>query len=40
MEDMPLTQEDKYRLNDCITGKADIHTVLQEAIKKYTFAEA
>jgi hypothetical protein len=40
MEDMPLTEEDKYRLKDCITGKSDINKVLQETIKKYTFVEA
>jgi hypothetical protein len=39
MEDMPLTEEDKYRLRDCITGKTDIYKVLQETIKKYTFFE-
>jgi hypothetical protein len=39
MEDMPLTEEDKYRLRDCITGKTDINKVLQETIKKYTFFE-
>lgn len=40
MEDMPLTEDDKYRLRNCITGKTDINTVLQETIKKYTVFEA
>jgi tetrahydromethanopterin S-methyltransferase subunit H len=35
MEDMPLTEDDKHRLRNCITGKADINRVLQETIKKY-----
>lgn len=39
MEDMPLTEDDKYRLRNCITGKTDINTVLQETIKKYTLVE-
>ncbi|GHT71900.1 hypothetical protein AGMMS49579_08170 [Spirochaetia bacterium] len=40
MEDMPLTEDDKYRLRNCITGKTDINAVLQETIKKYTLIEA
>jgi hypothetical protein len=40
MEDMPLTEKDKNRLRDCITGKNDIAKVLQETIKKYAPAEA
>ncbi|GHT83435.1 hypothetical protein FACS1894137_04520 [Spirochaetia bacterium] len=39
MEDMPLTPDDKNRLQDCITGKTDINKVLQETIKKYTLVE-
>jgi len=39
MEDMPLTNEDKNRLRDCLNGKLDIDNILQEVIKKYTFAE-
>jgi tetratricopeptide (TPR) repeat protein len=39
MEDMSLTEDDKYRLRDCITGKADINKVLQETIKKYKIKE-
>ena len=40
MEDMPLTNEDKNRLRNCLNGKDDIHKVLQETIKKHTFVEA
>jgi hypothetical protein len=40
MEDMPLTEEDKNRLRNCIMGKEDINKVLQETIKKHTLAEA
>jgi hypothetical protein len=40
MENMPLTEEDKNRLRDCMTGKNDITKVLRETIKKYTLAEA
>jgi hypothetical protein len=39
MEDMPLTEEDKNRLRNCITGKNDVSKVLQETIKKYTPVE-
>ena len=40
MEDMPLTKEDKKRLRNCLNGKDDIQKVLQETIKKHTFAAA
>jgi hypothetical protein len=40
MEDMPLTEEDKNRLRDCIMGKEDINKVLQKTIQKHTLAEA
>jgi hypothetical protein len=39
MEDMPLTEDDKIRLKNCLTGKADINKVLQETIKKHTRIE-
>jgi hypothetical protein len=39
MEDMPLTEDDKSRLRNCITGKEDINKVLQETIKKHTLVE-
>jgi hypothetical protein len=39
MEDMPLTNEDKNRLRDCLNGKSDVDKVLQEVIKKHTFVE-
>ena len=40
MEDMPLTDEDKNRLRNCIIGTEDINKVLQEIIKKHTLVEA
>jgi hypothetical protein len=39
MEDMPLTNEDKSRLMDCLNGTVDIDEILQEVIKKHTLAE-
>jgi hypothetical protein len=33
MEDMPLTNEDKNRLRDCLNGKLDIDKIIQEVIK-------
>jgi hypothetical protein len=39
MENMPLTEEDKIRLTNCINGKADINKVLRETIKKHTRIE-
>jgi hypothetical protein len=33
MEDMPLTEDDKIRLRNCITGKTDINKVLLELVK-------
>jgi hypothetical protein len=39
MEDMPLTNEDKKRLRDCLNGKADVDEILQEVIKKHTLME-
>jgi hypothetical protein len=39
MEDMPLTEEDKIRLRNCINGEVDINKVLQETIKKHTRIE-
>jgi hypothetical protein len=39
MEDMPLTNEDKNRLRDCLNGKSDVDKILQEVIKKHTFVE-
>ena len=35
MEDMPLTESDKQRLRDCITGKVDINDALSEVIEKH-----
>jgi hypothetical protein len=39
MEDMPLTEEDKKRLRDCMIGEKDINIILQETIKKHTMVE-
>jgi hypothetical protein len=39
MEDMPLTNEDKNRLRDCLNGIIDVDEILQEVIKKHTFVE-
>ena len=39
MEDMPLTDEDKSRLRNCMTGKNNINEVLRETIKKHTFVD-
>jgi hypothetical protein len=36
MEDMPLTEEDKSRLINCLNGKTDIQKILNETIKKHT----
>jgi hypothetical protein len=36
MENMPLTEQDKQRLRDCITGKADIEMLLRQTIAKHT----
>jgi hypothetical protein len=39
MEDMPLTEQDKSRLRNCLTGKEDVDKVLQETIEKNTLVE-
>ena len=39
MEDMPLTNDDKNRLRNCLNGNSDINLVIQETIKKHTFVE-
>jgi hypothetical protein len=39
MEDIPLTDEDKNRLRDCLNGTVDVDKILQRVIKKYTLAE-
>ncbi|MHC6202090.1 hypothetical protein ACYULU_02735 [Breznakiellaceae bacterium SP9] len=40
MEGMPLTEEDKNRLRNCINGKDDINKILQKTIKRHTLIEA
>jgi hypothetical protein len=39
MEDMPLTNEDKNRLRDCLNGTVDVDKILQEIIKRHTLVE-
>jgi hypothetical protein len=39
MEDMPLTNDDKNRLRDCLNGTIDLDEILQEIIKKHTLVE-
>ncbi len=39
MENMPLTEQDKDRLRDCLTGKADIQEVLKYTISKHSKKE-
>jgi hypothetical protein len=39
MEDMPLTDEDKNRLRNCLNGTTDVDKILQEVIKKHTLVE-
>jgi len=35
MENMPLTEQDKTRLRDYMTGKADVHEVLCQIINQH-----
>jgi hypothetical protein len=36
MENMPLSEQEKQRLRDCISGKINIQDVLRETIRKYS----
>jgi hypothetical protein len=36
MENMPLSEQEKQRLLDCISGKVNVHDVLRETIAKYS----
>ena len=36
MENMPLTEKDKSRLRDCLTGKADMQEVLRQTLERHT----
>jgi retron-type reverse transcriptase len=36
MEDMPLTEDDKNRLRNCLSGKSDIQKIIEETIQKHT----
>jgi len=35
MEDMPLTQEDKNRISDCLKGKSSFNQAVNELVRKY-----
>jgi hypothetical protein len=39
MEDMPLTDEDKKRLRDCLNGITDVDEILRDVIKKHTLVK-
>jgi hypothetical protein len=39
MEDMPLTDEDKNRLRNCLNGTVDIDKILREVIQKHASVE-
>jgi hypothetical protein len=39
MEDMPLTDEEKNRLRDCLNGTIDVDKIIQKIIKKHTAGE-
>jgi hypothetical protein len=39
MENMPLTDEDKNRLRNCLNGTVDIDKILREVIQKHTSVE-
>jgi hypothetical protein len=39
MENMPLSEQEKQRLLDCINGKVNVHDVLRETIMKYSMYE-
>jgi hypothetical protein len=36
MENMPLSEQEKQRLRDCISGKINVQDVLRETILKYS----
>ncbi|WP_444641245.1 hypothetical protein ACRQU7_12755 [Caproiciproducens sp. R1] len=36
MEGMPLTEQDKQRLRECITGKTSYDDMVKELAKKHT----
>ena len=36
MEDMPLDEQEKQCLRDCISGKLNVQDVLRETIAKYS----
>jgi hypothetical protein len=40
MENLPLTEKDKSRLRDCLTGKIDPQKALQQILSQYVTAEA
>jgi hypothetical protein len=36
---MPLTDEDKKRLRDCLNGITDVDEILRDVIKKHTLVK-
>lgn len=36
MEDMPLQEEDKVRITECIEGKVSFKEVIEQLVKKHT----
>jgi hypothetical protein len=36
MENMPLSEQEKQRLRDCISGKGNVQDILRETIMKYS----
>ncbi len=36
VEGMPLTEQDKQRLRECITGKTSYDDMVKELVKKHT----
>lgn len=36
MENMPLTEQDKQRLRDCMTGKTNVQEVLRQTIARHS----
>ena len=40
MEDMPLLESDKKRMQECIEGKVDFQDAINELIRKYMHKQA
>lgn len=37
MENMPLLQEDKERIRECLEGKVSFQEAIDKLVKKYTY---